>query len=408
MLIFNHCLYYLLHHSTADNTMAYIVLVVFSRARSRVPRQSEEEEEDSRWEEECPAAGGGGGQAGQVQDQEAIVSIMRALSSMCNPRDSTEHVCVLSLSLINIALEAGGDSLGLYPALVFVMQGDLCKHLLQNSQSQDLTILSLTLRVVFNLFNSIKDHLKVQLEVFLTSVHLRLLDTVDNGASASGNGASGVSNERRELALESLLEFCHEPALMLDLYINYDCDVQCTNLFETVCGVLATHALPQPTKPINSINHLALDGLLSIIATISAQCSLRGSSDIPEEQYESEDEEEEDKWGDRPPRLVSPTTSNATSTHSISDRASDDSLEESPSKKSPRGYQMDTFIASAREKTAQVLQQRKKMKRRLSLVTERFNTDESLKKFIPYAIELELLPKNPDAQSIAQLLKYVV
>ncbi len=41
------------------------------------------------------------------------------------------------------------------------MQGDLCKHLLQNSTSADLTILSLTLRVVFNLFNSIKDHLKV-------------------------------------------------------------------------------------------------------------------------------------------------------------------------------------------------------------------------------------------------------
>ena len=27
-----------------------------------------------------------------------------------------------------------------------------------------------------------------------------------------------------------------EPARMLDLYINYDCDVQCTNLFETICS----------------------------------------------------------------------------------------------------------------------------------------------------------------------------
>ena len=51
-----------------------------------------------------------------------------------------------------------------------VMQGDLCKHLLQNSQADDQLILSLTLRVVFNLFNSIKNYLKVQLEVFLTSV----------------------------------------------------------------------------------------------------------------------------------------------------------------------------------------------------------------------------------------------
>jgi golgi-specific brefeldin A-resistance guanine nucleotide exchange factor 1 len=51
----------------------------------------------------------------------------------------------------------------------------VCRHLLRASQSDDLAVFSLALRVVFNLFVSIKDHMKVQLEVFLTSVHLRLL-----------------------------------------------------------------------------------------------------------------------------------------------------------------------------------------------------------------------------------------
>lgn len=57
----------------------------------------------------------------------------------------------------------------------------------------------------------------------------------------------GASNgpEQQELALESLLEFTREPALMLDVYINYDCDVQCTNLFETICHALSGHALPR-------------------------------------------------------------------------------------------------------------------------------------------------------------------
>jgi hypothetical protein len=190
-----------------------------------------------------------------------------------------------------------------------------------------------------------------------------------------------------------------------------------------VCGVLATHALPQPSKQINSINRLALDGLLSIIATISAQCSLDGLTTASDDLlYDSEEEESsDDNWAGRPPHLSSPTTSNATSLNSLgsdtsrhSSRASDDidSMEgdsnHTPSKSRRSSHTLlhvDSFIASAREKTAEVLQQRKKMKRRLSLVTERFNTDESLKKFIPYAIELELLPKNPDAQAIAQLLK---
>jgi len=34
------------------------------------------------------------------------------------------------------------------------------------------------------------------------------------------------------------------PLHLQDLYINYDCDVQCTNLFEAVCRTLAAHATP--------------------------------------------------------------------------------------------------------------------------------------------------------------------
>lgn len=103
-----------------------------------------------------------------VEQEGVLVKVMRFLSLLSDPRSNGSAECVLSLSLINIALEAGGADLGRIPALVRVMRGDLCKHLLQNSQTDDLNVLSLTLRVVFNLFNSIKDHLKVQLEVFLT------------------------------------------------------------------------------------------------------------------------------------------------------------------------------------------------------------------------------------------------
>lgn len=114
------------------------------------------------------AGGGGGRGGGEVEEEGVLVKVMRFLSLLSDPRSNGREECVLSLSLINIALEAAGADLGRIPALVRVMRGDLCKRLLQNSQTDDLDVLSLTLRVVFNLFNSIKDHLKVQLEVFLT------------------------------------------------------------------------------------------------------------------------------------------------------------------------------------------------------------------------------------------------
>jgi brefeldin A-resistance guanine nucleotide exchange factor 1 len=49
------------------------------------------------------------------------------------------------------------------------LQAEVCKFLIQNSRTVDLPVLALALRVVFNLFNAMKQHLKVQLEVFFTS-----------------------------------------------------------------------------------------------------------------------------------------------------------------------------------------------------------------------------------------------
>ena len=116
-----------------------------------------------------------------------------------DPASNNEATRAMGLQLINIALETAGESLGQSPACVSVLQGDLCKYLLQNSQTDDLPVLSLSLRVVFNLFTAIKTHLKVQLEVFLTSVHFRIVDS------------PSASDEKKELALESLLDFCHDP-----------------------------------------------------------------------------------------------------------------------------------------------------------------------------------------------------
>ena len=166
-----------------------------------------------------------------------------------------------ALSLINIALEAGGAALGALGPLVNIMRGDICRHLLRASQSDHLAVLSLALRVVFNLFVSIKDHMKVQLEVFLTSVHLRLLklnlsskaDAVGSAITPGGRSSTTLSAQeklslqlnlaREELALESLLEFCREPSLMVDLYTNYDCDLQTTNLFASIISSLCARAI---------------------------------------------------------------------------------------------------------------------------------------------------------------------
>lgn len=206
-----------------------------------------------------------------------LLNIVKTISSMME--QNAESV-KMALTLINVALEAGGLTLSSIDPLVDALCNDICRHLLRITQSDDLAIFSCALRVVFNLFMSMKDNMKVQLEVFLTSVHLRVL----NGSNAQA---------REELTLESLLEFCREPSLIQDLYINYDCDVRCTNLFDSIVHVLCKRSTlnivrksasadsegpvaysekkSSPSNRITIIHRLAFEGLVAILHGMAAK-----------------------------------------------------------------------------------------------------------------------------------------
>ena len=203
-----------------------------------------------------------------------LFRLLSFIASLINPSTQEEDVRVLGLSLLNTILETGGEMLGSIPEIVDLIQSELCKYLLQDSQTEELPVLALVLRVIFNLFNSIKSHLKVQLEVFFTSVHLGICES----------RSELVTNEQKEIALESLLEFCREPALMVDLYKNYDCDVQCTNLFETLCACLCKNAVPPGGRSgqLTILNTLSLEAILLVLDSIGRRCISHDSSYYPD------------------------------------------------------------------------------------------------------------------------------
>ena len=253
-----------------------------------------------------------------------------------------------------------------------MLQGDLCKFLLQNSQSDDLAVLSLTLRVVFNLFNAMKGHLKVQLEVFLISVHLRIAESPT------------ASFEWKELALESLLDFCREPALMLDLYTNYDCDFKCTNLFETLCKCLCRCAVPSVTNggkmQLMSLHRLSFEGILAVIEDIARRCTNHRLSDG---QAKSEVIKVEKENTD----LTSELSVYSGEMGELRNKSlSDDQL---------------GWLESARERTAIMLRSRKQKKRRLLLAAKQFNKNPQKSYWMEYAKDLGVLPAEVSAADVA-------
>lgn len=213
-----------------------------------------------------------------------IRELLRFLISLCNPSDkqNTDAMIHMGLSLLTVALEVGADSIGNYDTLLNLVKDDMCKNLFAVSlirlnwnenfvfqarrvsfqllNSERLTIFAADLQVCFLLFESQRSNLKFHLEYYLS----KLAEII-----ASENPRTPY--EMRELALDNLLQCWRIPGFATELYINYDCNLYCTNLLEDLIKLLSKNAL-SATQNIYSIHRLSLDGLLTIIESIEQNC----------------------------------------------------------------------------------------------------------------------------------------
>lgn len=199
---------------------------------------------------------------------------------------------LMALSILNVAFEVGGRSIARFEVLRSLVTDNFCKHVFQLAKTDSTPLLSLSLRVISTVFDTLQPYLKLQQELFIFFLIERLssptgpgagnrnvsvdLDDegkitfvssrIDNEArvgtvevrSASPNMFLGKSTdyprqsknystseqlaitaEVRELLLESLLQFARMPTFMVDLWYNYDCDLTCGDLFEELIQFLS-------------------------------------------------------------------------------------------------------------------------------------------------------------------------
>lgn len=73
---------------------------------------------------------------------------------------------MLGMNLLTVALENGADYLKNYSLLIPLIKNDLCRHLLQLLNTDKLQIFTAANHVCFLLFESLRTHLKFQLESY--------------------------------------------------------------------------------------------------------------------------------------------------------------------------------------------------------------------------------------------------
>uniref|UniRef100_A0A8B9ZHN7 Golgi-specific brefeldin A-resistance guanine nucleotide exchange factor 1 n=1 Tax=Anas platyrhynchos TaxID=8839 RepID=A0A8B9ZHN7_ANAPL len=203
-----------------------------------------------------------------------IRELFRFLISLTNPLDrhNSEVMIHMGLQLLTVALESA--PIANCQSLLGLVKEELCRHLFQLLSVERLNLYATSLRVCFLLFESMREHLKFQLEMYIKK--LMEIITVENPK---------MPYEMKEMALESIVQLWRIPSFVTELYINYDCDYYCANLFEELTKLLSKNAFPVSGQ-LYTVHLLSMEALLTVIDSTEAHCQAKVLSNIHQQEKE--------------------------------------------------------------------------------------------------------------------------
>ncbi|KAL9584355.1 MAG: hypothetical protein Q9212_002170 [Teloschistes hypoglaucus] len=247
----------------------------------------------------------------------SIRELFRVLVDLLQPqsRQHGDGMKVMALRIIDVALEVAGPSIARHPSLASLAKDDLCRHLFQLVRSENMTLLNESLRVAGTLLHTCRGVLKLQQELFLSylvaCLHPRVEIPAEPGidptlydgipespklvrppTSSSSSGRStpvpvkdrqklGMEGgarkpDAREAMVESIGALSRIPSYLVELFVNYDCEVDRADLCEDMIGLLARNAFPDAaTWSTTNVPALCLDALLGYVQFIADRLQLR-------------------------------------------------------------------------------------------------------------------------------------
>lgn len=134
---------------------------------------------------------------------------------------------VLSLHLLLSILQNAGPVFRSNEMFIMAIKQYLCVALSQNGVSPVKEVFELSLSIFVALLSNFKVHLKKQIEVFFKEIFLNILE------------ASTSSFEHKWMVIQALTRICGDAQSVVDIYVNYDCDLSAANLLERLVNHLS-------------------------------------------------------------------------------------------------------------------------------------------------------------------------
>ncbi|KAK6162478.1 hypothetical protein DH2020_002319 [Rehmannia glutinosa] len=142
---------------------------------------------------------------------------------------------IVALELLKILLENAGAIFRTSERFLDAIKQYLCLSLLKNSASTLMIVFQLSCSIFISLVSRFRAGLKAEIGVFFPMIVLRVLENV-----------AQPNFQQKMTVLRFLEKLCVDSQILIDIFLNYDCDVNASNIFERVPpGVASTLQPPQ-------------------------------------------------------------------------------------------------------------------------------------------------------------------
>lgn len=172
---------------------------------------------------------------------------------------------ILSLELILAMVQNPPESLRTHQDFLNEIKEHLSESILKNSVSNEKPIFGLSFSIFSALFVNFRKNLKNEIGVFIEEIFLKILD--------SGNS----SYQHKFLILQVFHKIAQNPRYLLEIFVNYDCEMETRNIFERIIDCLgkiakgkftkSEHAIIIQPEEEHSLKLMALETMTSIVKT---------------------------------------------------------------------------------------------------------------------------------------------
>ncbi|XP_074598871.1 ADP ribosylation factor guanine nucleotide exchange factor Sec71 isoform X2 [Brevipalpus obovatus] len=188
-----------------------------------------------------------------------------------DPRSHELRSKILSLQLILSILQNPGPVFQSSDLFAIAIKQYLCVALSKNGVSNVPEVFELSLAIFSVLLKNFKTHLKMQIEVFFKEIFLNILET------------STSSFEHKWMVIQVLTKICADAQSIVDIYVNYDCDLASANIFERLVNDLSKIAqgrgqFQDAATTLNQERGMRIKGLECLVSIL--KCMAEWSKDL--------------------------------------------------------------------------------------------------------------------------------